>query len=98
VADTPEDHGWRAQMTQFGTWAARRRPHRMQIRAYGWRVLGQSARWIREPWPSTAAGGRVEGGADPAVVGGVEGEAGGDDLVDAVEDVVGEVDAGGGEL
>ncbi len=46
----------------------------------------QSTRWIREPWPSAAAGGRVEGGADPAVVGGVEGEGGGDDLVDAVED------------
>jgi hypothetical protein len=64
----------------------------------GGRVLGQSTLWIRKPWPSAAAGGRVEGGADPAVVGGVEGEAGGDDLVDAVEDVVGEVHVGSGEL
>ena len=62
------------------------------------RVVGRSAQWIRELWLSAAAGGWVEGGADPAVVGGVEGEAGGDDLVDAVEDVVGEVDVGGGEL
>jgi len=62
------------------------------------RVLGRSTRWIREPWPSAVAGGRAEGGADPAVVGGVEGEAGGDDLVDAVEDVVGEAHAGSGEL
>src|SRR6185295_13752521 len=36
--------------------------------------------------------------ADPAVVGRVDGDAGRDDLVDAVEDVVGELDVGGGEL
>lgn len=67
---------------------------------FGQELLAEPALplWIQEPWRSAAAGGRVEGGADPAVVGGVEGEAGGDDLVDAVEDVVGEVHAGGGEL
>lgn len=83
-------------MTQFGTWGS---PQGASSRLpYVWlaRVLGQSARWIGDP--SAAAGGRVEGGADPAVVGGVEGEAGGDDLVDAVEDVLGEVHVGGGEL
>src|ERR1039458_4922384 len=41
---------------------------------------------------------RVEGGADPAVVGRVEGDARGDDGIDGVEDVVGEHHIGGAEL
>ncbi len=39
----------------------------------------------------------LKGGIDPPAVGGVDVGAGGDDLVDAVEQVVGELDVGGGE-
>src|SRR3954447_4214324 len=47
---------------------------------------------------SAAAGGGLQRWAGPAVVGRVEGDPGGDDLVDAVQDVVGEHDVGGREL
>jgi uncharacterized zinc-type alcohol dehydrogenase-like protein len=47
---------------------------------------------------SAAAGGGLQRRADPAVVGRVERDARRDDLVDAVEHVVGELDVGGGEL
>src|SRR5437588_6496789 len=41
---------------------------------------------------------RLGGGTDPASVGGVDGCAGGHDLVDAVQHVAGELNVGGGEL
>ena len=45
-----------------------------------------------------AAAGRVQGLLGPAVIGDVDRGAGSDDLVDAVQHVVGELDVGGGEL
>ena len=47
---------------------------------------------------SAPAGGGVQGGADPAVVGGVEGDAWRHDGVDSVEDVIAQVHLRDGEL